>query len=137
MIRKTYTKIEAPFTSKLKKWMKYSMKFSYGWEVKYPKEAKYYFSQDKSFKKEIDILMSYGSCFIYKHPDTNRTGTPGDGYTMWNEPAYFFFTWNGKDFYVIEVSKLKWFVEYNKFLTEQDANKICEYKSKLGDILNV
>ena len=133
--RKTYTKLEAPFTSKLKKWMKYSMKFTYGWEVKYPKKEKYYFSQDKSLAKEILILLSCGSCFIYKHPDTAQLGTPGDGYTMWHEPGYFFFTWNGKDFYVIEVSKLKWFTEYNLFLTEEDADNICEFKSKLGEIL--
>ena len=133
--RKKYTKIEAPFTSKLKVWMKYSMKFTYGWEVKYPKEEKYYFSQDKSFKKEMSNLLSHGKTFIWKHPDTSRQGTPCDGYTMWGEPGFFFFTWDGKNFYVIEVSRLKKFKDNNLFLTEQDASYICQYKSKLKEIL--
>ena len=132
---KKYTKIEAPFTTKLKTWMKYNMKFTYGWEVKYPKKDKYYFSQDKSFSKEMLSLISHGSCFIYKHSDASMRGTPCDGYTMWNEPGYFFFTWDGKNFYVIECSKLKWFTKYNLFLTEADARGMCEYHSKLGEIM--
>lgn len=128
-------KVEAPFTTKLEKWMLYNMKFTYGWEVKYPKENKYYFSGDKSFKKELNNLLNHGKTFIYKHSDASGFGTPCDGYTMWKEPGYFFFTWNGKDFYVIECFKLKEFTEHNKYLTEDDAIKISEFKSRLGEII--
>lgn len=136
MPRKEYTKIEAPFTAKLKTWMKYNMKFTYGWEVKYPKEDKYYFSQDKSFKKEMINLLAWGRTFIYKFSDVGRMGTVHDGFTIWNEPAFFFFTWNGKDFYIIEVSTLDRFRNKNLFITQEDASKMAQYRSKLGEIIN-
>lgn len=133
--RKKMVKIEAPFTSKLKVWMKHNMKFTYGWEVKYPKQEKYYFSQDKSFWKELINLLAWGKCFIYKWSDYSRQGTPHDGFTIWNEPAYYFFTWDGKNFYAIEVSQIDKFKEDHLFITKEDANDICYLKSKIGEII--
>lgn len=133
--RKKYTKIEAPFTSKLKVWMKYNIKFTYGWEVKYPKKDRYTFSGDKSFKKELDNLLGWGGTYIYKYSDRSGLGTPHDGFTIWHEPAFFFFTWNGEEFYVIEVSSLNAFYIDHTSMTESDAVGICSYKSKLGEIL--
>ena len=136
MTRKKYTKIEAPFTTKLIKWMRYNMKFTYGWEVKYPKKEKYYFSQDKSFYKELFNLLSWDNKFIFKFSDESRRGTPHDGITIWNEPAYFFFTWDGKVFYAIEVKEMHKYSDDNLFITEKDANEIFSVKSKLGEVMD-
>lgn len=99
-------KIEAPFTAKLKIWMKYNMKFTYGWEVKYPKKETYYFSQDKSFPKELRNLLLWSNVMIYKFSDASQMGTIHDGFTAWDEKAFFFFTWNGKRFYAIDAQTI-------------------------------
>lgn len=127
-----YNRVEAPFTVKLKTWMKYNMKFTYGWEVKYPKKPSYVFSQDKSFAKELRNLLIWNRTLIHKFSDAGRMGTIHDGFTAWNEPSFFFFTWNGKNFYVISAKQIALLIEQgHKSLTEVMAESICDYKGEV------
>jgi hypothetical protein len=99
---------------------------TYGWEAKYPRTHNYYFHSDKSFAKELRNLLIWGKTFIYKFSDIARMGTPHDGFTANNCPGYFFFTWDGKKFYVIEASNLKRCSDHYKWMDEDMASKMCE-----------
>lgn len=121
-----YKEIEAPFTVKLKVWMKYNMKFTYGWEAKYPKTKNYIFASDKSFAKELRNLLIWYRTLIYKFSDVGRMGTIHDGFTIWNEKSYFFITWNGKRFYAIESTEIQKLIDTGiKSLDEGMANVIA------------
>lgn len=120
-------KVESPFTCKLQKWMKYNMLDikAYGWEVKYPKTKNYSFSSDKSFKKELtNLLIWYHGIIIHKFSDIARMGTIHDGFTARGE-AFFFFTWDGKKFYVISVEDIKDEVDSGaKSINEERAKEL-------------
>jgi hypothetical protein len=125
-------KIEAPFTTKLKVWMKYNMKFTYGWEVKYPKNKNYYFDSDKSFAKELRNLLIWQRCFIHKWSDISMLGTPHDGFTAWCEPSYFFFTWDGKNFYVVSAITIKGLIDDGKkSISEEQAKSLASFSGVL------
>jgi hypothetical protein len=120
-------KLEQEFVTKLQKWLRYNMPMSFAWEAKYPRTKNYYFHSDKSFKKEMTSLLIAGQSFIYKFSDLACVGNPCDGIKLHNCAGYFFFTWNGKDFYVIEVSLLKKYIEDgNKYLDPDNAMIIAD-----------
>lgn len=127
-----YKEIEAPFTVKLKHWMAHNMKFTYGWEAKYPKTKTYTFASDKSFAKELRNLMIWYRTLIYKFSDVGRMGTIHDGFTAWNEKAFFFITWNGKKFYAIEAPVLQGMIDTGSTgIDEQVASSICYLSSEV------
>jgi hypothetical protein len=121
-------KREAAFTTKLKVWMKYNLNNipAYGWEVKYPRSKTYTFKSDKSFAKELrNLMIWYNGKVIYKFSDIARFGTMHDGFTA-SGKGYFFFTWNGKLFYIIEAVTIQGMADDGKKgLTEEDAKKYC------------
>jgi len=124
-VQKIMEKREANFTVKLKIWLKYNMPNSFVGEVKYPIRKNYYFHSDKSFKKEMTSLLIAGHDFIYKFSDISRFGTPCDFVKLHQCPGYFFFTWDGKVFYAIEVSDMERYInEGNKFINEDGATTI-------------
>jgi len=121
-------KLEAKFTTKLTKWMKYNMLYipTYGWEVKYPRNKKYTFKSDKSFAKELRNLLKWYKIIIYKFSDIARLGTIHDGFTA-NGRAFLFITWNGKKFYAIEATELKSWIDIGRdCLYEEEAYDLAE-----------
>jgi hypothetical protein len=120
-------KLEQEFVTKLTKWLKYNMPYSFAWEAKYPRNKNYYFASDKSFQKEMTSLLIAGQDFIYKFSDMARMGTPCDGIKLHHCAGYFFFTWDGKRFYVVEVSELKSWTKLEnvgKYINEEIAGRI-------------
>ena len=120
-------RIEAPFTTRLQKWMKYNMLEIevYGWEVKCPKSKKYNFNSDKSFKGELVRMMIWYKGVIHKFSDVAMMGTMHDGFCARGR-SFFFFTWDCKKVYVIESTLIKELVDMGSTgLTEEGAESIA------------
>ena len=119
-------KLEQQFTTKLKKWMLYNLDgMTYGWEAKYPRSKDYKFASDKSFSKELRNLHIWYKKFVYKFSDIAQMGTPHDGFTATGK-GYFFFTWNGKRFYMIECIDIQSLIDSGiESLDEGMANVIA------------
>ena len=127
-------RLEAKFTTKLKKWMEHNLNNipAYGWEVKYPRSKTYSFKADKSFPSELGCLLLWQRRkFIYKFSDIARLGTPHDGITAtgW---SCFIFTWDGNIFYMIDAITIEGLVDDGiKGINEDMAKSLCLYKASL------
>jgi hypothetical protein len=117
--------------------MLHNMLFTYCWEVKYPVNGKLYFSGDRSMRKEITNLKICGRQFVHKYSDIGTFGTPFDGVTICEAPGYFFITFDGNKFYIIEVSVIDRFMRSKvKYLDEETCSKISYGIGELGKKLS-
>lgn len=83
-------KLEAKFISQeLLPYLKNNLHYTFGWEAKFIRKGKYYFS-DKALTKEIRNLKMCGKEFTYKFPDGSLQGTPMDGCKITEAEGYFF-----------------------------------------------
>lgn len=115
-------KLEAQFISKtLKKIIQEEFNTSFLWECKFVRGDKYYFSQDKSLKKELINLKI--KRFVYKFSDLGMLGTPVDGVRIQKTTNYFFIKFKNNKCFCINSDTLECYIEEgNKYLTAE----ICE-----------
>jgi hypothetical protein len=125
-------KREQKFTTAFQKWLKYNMPESALFEIKYVRNNRYNFKSDKSLRKEMRVLKLARNKFIYKFSDFSRLGTPCDCIKLNQGEGYIVFTWDGKNFYIIEVHILEHHIKNgHKSLSHSDAKKICNRSGTL------
>ena len=128
---KTHKKREQLFCTRLQKWVKYNMKFTFGWEAKVvdtdQKNRLNY--KDCIPKHQLSNLRLCGSQFIYKISDADQTEKPFDGISIAESPGYFFIYFYrraNKEFFVIELTKIQNEINSgSKSLTEDRAREIA------------
>ena len=127
-------KREQEFCTKLQKWLRHNMNWSFLWEAKVvdlSKKKNYQYRSDTSFYKELINMLAAGKQVVYKFSDIARLGTPCDGFKIHNAPGYFFIKFfaprkKSKVFYSIEASTLNSYIKrYNpKSITEEICRRI-------------
>lgn len=129
---------EQTFCTRLTKYLKHNMPYSFGWEAKFvslEQKRGYNFKSDKSLQKEIRNLKLCGSHIVHKFSDYGGLGTLFDGIKLHQCPGYFFIQFykpGVKHFYRLEVSMMTFIIkEGHKSLTEQIAmlyGDRCEFR---------